>query len=145
MTHYFDRSRMEVSYKCPRREYWEYYFDGRGLQPVKLNQHLALGGAVHDAIALILLDCKKNDMLPSMSKITWGISKTLETLRAEFFKAQGFQATTLTEMGFDGEMIQVTDDQSWLIDHYCDLLEALVIGWCLVRLPLLMQQYRVVQ
>src|SRR5208337_2317362 len=145
MIHYFDRSRIETDHKCPRRLYWEYYFDGKGLQPVKLNQHLAFGGKVHEAIAGVLKYCRLFDNLPNMPQVLHIISQAQKVLRDEFFKAQGFQAATLTEMGFDGEMIQVTQDQTWLIDHYCDLLEALVIGWCLVRLPLLMQQYRVVQ
>src|SRR5208283_2087430 len=145
MIHYFDRSRIETDHKCPRRLYWEYYFDGRGLQPVKLNQHFALGGAVHEAIAGVLKYCRLFDNLPNMPQVLHIISQAQKVLRNEFTQAKGFQAEALTEMGFDGEMIQVTNDQTWLIDHYCDLLEALTIGWCLVRLPLLMQQYRVVQ
>ena len=66
-------------------------------------------------------------------------------LREEFTQAKGFQSESILEEGFDGQLVQVTQDQTWLIDHYCDLLEGLVVGWCLVRLPLLMQQYRIVQ
>ena len=143
--HYFDRSRTEIDHKCPRREYWEYYYDGKGLQPVKLNQHLAFGGAVHEAIAEALLLCKWNDELPLMHSIKDIIAHAQANLRKQFTEAHGFQSATLTEMGFDGEMIQVTEDQTWLIDHYCDLLEGLVVGWCLVRLPVLLEQYRVVQ
>src|SRR5208283_5175065 len=145
MIHYFDRSRMEVSHNCPRREYWEYYFDGKGLQPVKLNQHLAFGGAVHEAIACILEVCKYADGVASSEAIRFRTQVAQEALRMSFTKAQGFQSEAITEMGFDGEMVQVTQDQTWLIDHYCDLLEGLVVGWCLVRLPALMQEYRVVQ
>jgi len=144
-THYFDRSRTEVDHRCPRRLYWEYYFDGKGLQPVKLNQHLAFGGAVHEALAHVLRYCKEFDNLPDMEQVAGTIKVSQVGLRDEFTKAQGFQSQTTLEEGFDGEMIQVTEDQTWLIDHYCDLLEGLVIGWCLVRLPLLMQQYRVVE
>jgi hypothetical protein len=143
--HYFDRSRMETDNKCPRRLYWEYYYDGKGLQPVKINQHLAFGSAVHEAIADILEYCRDLDMLPNSEQVSMCVRAAQTTLRAEFDKAKGFQAATILEEGFDGEMIQVTDDQTWMVDHYCDLLEGLVVGWCLVRLPLLMQQYRVVQ
>ncbi len=145
MNHYFDRSRMEVDARCPRRLYWEYYYDGKGLQPVKINQHLAFGSAAHEAIADILEYCRDLDMLPNSEQVSMRVRAAQTTLRAEFDKAKGFQAATILEEGFDGEMIQVTDDQTWMVDHYCDLLEGLVVGWCLVRLPLLMQQYRVVQ
>jgi hypothetical protein len=136
---------MEIDHKCPRRLYWEYYYDGKGLQPIKINQHLAFGSAVHEAIADILEYCRDLDMLPNSEQVSMRVRAAQTTLRAEFDKAKGFQAATILEEGFDGEMIQVTEDQSWLVDHYCDLLEGLVVGWCLVRLPLLMQQYRVLQ
>ena|ERR1039458_3623777 len=145
MIHYFDRSRMETDHRCPRRLYWEYYFDGKGLQPVKLNQHLAFGSAVHISIAYILDYCKKQDNLPDGVWIRDAIGAGQMDIQSRFREAKGFQAPTILEEGFEGELIQVTDGQTWLVDHYCDLLEGLVVGWCLVRLPLLMQQYRVVQ
>jgi len=143
--HYFDRSRTEIDHRCPRRLYWEYYFDGKGLQPIKLNQHLAFGGAVHEAIASILRYCRDFDALLDMGQVHTAIKNAQSVLRDEFVQAKGFQSEPILEEGFDGQLVQVTQDQTWLIDHYCDLLEGLVVGWCLVRLPLLMQQYRVVQ
>jgi hypothetical protein len=140
-THYFDRSRMETDHKCPRKLYWEYYFDGKGLQPIRINQHLAFGSAVHSALADILM----YGDIPPMSFVATAIYAAAATLRLQFIQAKGFQAEPILEEGFDGQLIQVSDDQGWLIDHYCDLLEGLVVGWCLVRLPALMQQYRVVQ
>ena len=145
MIHYFDRSRTEIDHRCPRRLYWEYYFDGKGLQPIKLNQHLAFGGAVHSCIARILLYCKSYDTLLDMEQVGAAVRIAQRELREEFTQAKGFQSESILEEGFDGQLVQVTQDQQWLIDHYCDLLEGLVVGWCLVRLPLLMQQYRVVQ
>jgi hypothetical protein len=144
-THYFDRSRIEVDAKCPRRLYWEYYYNGKGLQPVKLNQHLAFGGAVHNTIEAVLNYCREFDNLPDMEQVVSAIGVNKALLRSEFINAKGFQSSTTLEENFEGELVQVTEDQTWLIDHYCDLLEGLVVGWCLVRLPLLMQQYRVVQ
>lgn len=143
--HYFDRSRTEIDHRCPRRLYWEYYYDGKGLVPVKLNQHLAFGGAVHEALACILSGCKDLDVLPNMEYIKGAIGHATTCLRAEFTQSKGFQAESILEEGFDGSLIQVTEDQSWLLDHYCDLLEGLVIGWCLVRPPLLLEQYRIVE
>src|SRR5208283_3769873 len=143
--HYFDRSRMEVDHKCPRREYWEYYFDGKGLQPARLNQHLTFGSAVHECIASILLYCKGQDNLLDMVQVGAAVKLAAANLRKEFTQSRGFQAEPILEEGFDGQMIQTVEDQTWLVDHYCDLLEGLVTGWCLVRLPALMEQYRVVQ
>ena len=145
MIHYFDRSRIETEHKCPRRQYWEYYYDGKGLAPAKLNPHLAFGSAVHEALACILSGCKELDVLPNMQYIQGAIGHAATCLRATFTQSKGFQAEVILEEGFDGQMIQVTEDQTWLLDHYCDLLEGLVIGWCLVRLPELLQQYRILE
>jgi len=145
MIHYFDRSRIETDYRCPRRLYWEYYYDGKGLQPVKLNQHLAFGGVVHEALQCIMEYCQELDTLPTVPEVKEWIDQAAGMLRDEFTVARGFQAEPILEEGFDGTLVQVTDDQSWLLDHYCDLLEGLVVGWCLVRLPALLEQYRVVE
>src|ERR1035438_2919463 len=117
MIHYFDRSRMETDHKCPRKLWWEYYFDGKGLQPVRINQHLAFGSAVHECIADILKGwCEKDDTLPDITGIRTVVKITSDRLRNEFTKAKGFQAETILEEGFDGQLIQVTDDQTWLVE-----------------------------
>ena len=144
-THYFDRSRIEVEHKCPRRQYWEYYYDGKGLVPAKLNPHLAFGSAVHEALAIILGILSDLDALPGIEQVNMRIRTAKATLIDTFTQSKGFQGEVILEEGFDGQMIQVAEDQTWLLDHYCDLLEGLVIGWCLVRLPDLIAQYRIIE
>ncbi len=111
MIHYFDRSRTEIDHRCPRRLYWEYYFDGKGLQPIKLNQHLAFGGAVHSCIARILLYCKSYDTLLDMEQVGAAVRIAQRELREEFTQAKGFQSESILEEGFDGQLVQVTQDQ----------------------------------
>ena len=103
-THYFDRSRTEIDHRCPRRLYWEYYFDGKGLQPVKLNQHLAFGGAVHEAIADVLNYCKAQDNLPDMVWVSQAIKAAQAQLQSDFKQAKGFQSESILEEGFDGNL-----------------------------------------
>lgn len=145
MIHYFDRSRIETEHKCPRRQYWEYYYDGKGLQPAKLNPHLAFGSAVHEALALVLGYCKDLDQLPGIENVNMYIRTAKAALIDTFTQSKGFQGEVIQEEGFDGTMLQVTEAQTWLLDHYCDLLEGMVIGWCLVRLPDLLAQYRIIE
>src|ERR1017187_10079625 len=118
MTHFFDRSRMETDHRCPRRLWWEYYFDGKGLQPVRINQHLAFGSAVHEAIGMILEHCQGQDGLLGMEQVHDSVEYAQVGLRREFTKAKGFQSEAILEEGFDGQLIQVTDDQTWHVDHY---------------------------
>ena len=103
----------------------------------KLNPHLAFGSAVHEALALVLGYCKDLDQLPGIENVNMYIRTAKAALIDTFTQSKGFQAEVILEEGFDGQMIQVAEDQTWLLDHYCDLLEGLVIGWCLVRLPLI--------
>src|ERR1039457_4996189 len=105
MTHFFDRSRMETDHRCPRRLWWEYYYDGKGLQPVRINQHLAFGSAVHEAIADILNHAKVFDELVSIEEAVMFIRAAQTFLRESFAKAKGFQAETILEEGFDGQLI----------------------------------------
>src|SRR5574337_10184 len=146
MIHYFDRSRRETDEKCPRLRYIQYHYDGQGIQRIRLNQHLTFGGAVHDALAYILSYCRDYDNIPDMQWITGAVLRAQATMREEFANAGGFASEPIIEEDIlTGGFIEVAEDQQWMIDHYCDLLEALVVGWCLVRLPLLMQQYRVLE
>src|ERR1035438_3141381 len=102
MIHYFDRSRMETDHKCPRKLHWEYYFDGKGLQPVRINQHLAFGSAVHEAIAEVLIHCKLYEAMPDMESRRIFIGRAKAELRQQFATSKGFQAETILEEGFDG-------------------------------------------
>src|ERR1035438_8455356 len=105
MIHYFDRSRMETDHKCPRNLWWEYYFDGKGLQPVRINQHLAFGSAVHEALAYILSHAADLDILPDMVWVSKAIGQAQANMREAFDKAKGFQAEPTTELDFEGNVI----------------------------------------
>lgn len=52
---YTDRSRIETSFRCPRRRWLEYHEAGTGIQPRKKNMHLAVGGAVHAGLESLLV------------------------------------------------------------------------------------------
>lgn len=49
----WDRSRTLTDWQCPRRRYWGYEFDGRGITNPHTSLELTLGIAVHDALALL--------------------------------------------------------------------------------------------
>jgi hypothetical protein len=48
--HYTDRSRIETRHKCPRKYYWNYLYDGKGVVPTEDGPHFAFGQAVHNAM-----------------------------------------------------------------------------------------------
>ena len=51
---YADRSRVETYQRCARARFWEYEHAGRGLAPVRKPLPLAVGGSVHEGLAVLL-------------------------------------------------------------------------------------------
>jgi len=51
---FVDRSRVEEFQHCPRRRYLAYHQDGRGIVPAKKALPLAVGGAVHRGLEVLL-------------------------------------------------------------------------------------------
>lgn len=142
-----DRSRRELDEKCPRARYYGYEYQGTGIERRALNQHLAFGLAVHDALATILEEVASKDAQPDSAFVVMAIESAIFRFR-EAFRQRGFAmegAEGMEEDPYTGSFTMVKADFTWLCDHYCDLLEALVTGWCMVRLPSLLKDYRVLQ
>lgn len=49
----YDRSRVTTDWQCPRRRYWNYEHNGKGIVPNHSHLELYLGTAVHDGLAAI--------------------------------------------------------------------------------------------
>jgi len=142
----FDRSRREADEKCRRARYLNYEYQGKGLERRALNQHLAFGGAVHDAMAIIMEEVKVTDAVPDEGVVAAAIDSALWGFRREV-EQRGFdlQADSLVEMDpYTGDITETKADTQWMVDQYVDLLEALVRGWVLVRLPALLADFNVV-
>lgn len=50
---FIDRSRIVTDWTCPRKRYWQYEFDGKGIAPDVTSLELFLGTALHDGLARI--------------------------------------------------------------------------------------------
>ena len=50
---FIDRSRITTDWNCPRKRFWQYEFEGRGIVPDVTSLELFLGTAVHDGLARI--------------------------------------------------------------------------------------------
>src|SRR4051812_36201098 len=48
-----DRSRIVADWVCPRKRYWNYEFNGRGVVKDSINQPLHTGSILHDSLAAI--------------------------------------------------------------------------------------------
>ena len=142
----FDRSRVEDDQKCPRLRFWRYEYNGIGLESTKLNQHLLFGGAVHDALRTILGWVSKNDTLPTDEVISIAVMAAQKDMRiAVRDRGLSLEVESIEQDSFTGEFTKVVSDVSWIVEQYCDLLEALVFGWCLIRLPKILDDYRIIE
>jgi hypothetical protein len=142
----FDRSRREVDEKCPRARYWNYEWQRTGLERRSINQHLSYGIAVHDALAIIMEEVKETDALPSEALVTAAIESALFNYRQTVAK-RGLdlqQTSIIEEDPYTGGFVEVKADTQWIVDQYSDMLEAHVRGWVMVRLPAILQDFRVV-
>lgn len=50
---YCDRSRIVTDWTCPRKRFWNYEFDGKGIVKDGINQALHTGSIIHDSLAAI--------------------------------------------------------------------------------------------
>lgn len=48
-----DRSRIVTDWSCPRRRFWQYEYEGKGITPATTGLELFLGTTIHDALARI--------------------------------------------------------------------------------------------
>jgi hypothetical protein len=49
----YDRSRVTTDWQCPRKRWWQYEYDGKGIVNGNTNLELYLGTTVHDGLAAI--------------------------------------------------------------------------------------------
>jgi hypothetical protein len=146
----FDRSRRELDEKCPRARYWGYEsYDGQGIERKAQSQDLAFGQAFHHAMAIILEHVKENDGIPSRDAIAFAIKMATYRLEEEFDK-RGFASRDQVEVveidPFSNDPVVIQPDtMEWLALHMADLLQALVWGWVLCRLPEIVKDFRVVE
>ena len=47
MNHFVDRSRVETQWACPRKRFYNYHYNGKGIVPAGESTHLLFGKAIH--------------------------------------------------------------------------------------------------
>jgi hypothetical protein len=110
-----DRSRIEAHEHCRRRRYWQYEWQGRGLESTRPSAALEIGKAVHTGLAGLLAD---------ISIVDEAVGLALHEFRQNtaIYNIQGQPEDT-------GEAAA--------------LVEALVRAWAAVRLPAWLDEYDV--
>src|SRR5688572_21163959 len=101
----YDRSRVTTDWTCPRKRFWQYHYNGRGIVKGSTGLELFLGTTVHDFLAL-LANRTKNLQPIDINEV------------AELAFRQVFDTLMEANGGEDGAFAFATE-QATLIDGMC--------------------------
>jgi hypothetical protein len=155
---YTDRSRIETHQACARRRFLEYHQDGLGITSVKKSLPLAVGGAVHVGLSVLLTEGQRYlDATPdAFSGVLHDIvsQRSIEKLAvdaalADFAEYSG-HLDIPTENGSRGNLGGPSEDTVNELDEYlyreqASLVEALTRAYARRRLKPLLTQYEVLE
>lgn len=116
----YDRSRVTTDWTCPRKRYWQYEYDGKGIVSGNTHLELWMGTTVHDGLAAIAAQHQSGEV--NIDEIATGARKQM----------------------YDSLM---GDSEAFLQDEYnfaCEqgaLVEGLLRGFYRAVWPRLMAQY----
>lgn len=138
----FDRSRGEDFEHCPRKRWWSAEYKGRGIEQRAMRVPLLTGGLIHEPLAHILEVAR-----------THGPIRGAESMPGAVIMARDIYMATVKQRGimldaFDGDdnaIGNVITDVNWQVEEQLALLEALVKGWCLLRLPALLTEFDILE
>jgi hypothetical protein len=142
-----ERSRDEAFARCPRAG-WLGYYDGprgadgsepRGIQNVRKALPLAVGGAVHAGLAMLLGVACYADQPEWASNEDRAVRAALD----DFARYAG--KLDIATGGEDAKLDLANDYQEYLYGEQAALVEALVRVWARRRLPRLLEAYEVLE
>src|ERR1700733_6736868 len=117
---YTDRSRIETGEHCLRKRYWNFHYEGQGIDRVGLKLDAEIGSATHLGVEYLLHGKSANE----------AASFAREYLRGVFEEAR-------VDLG------ALTEGDRGLYQEAPELAEALVRAWATVRLPFYLKEYEV--
>jgi hypothetical protein len=118
---HIDRSRISAYQKCPASRYWGYLYKGTGLERVQQAVPLLTGTLIHQPITDVLTGV---DPLGAIAE------------------AKGAYLKAVTERGLQ---LDANEVQAQIANEQLALIEALTLGFFHVRLPRLLEEYKVVE
>lgn len=127
----FSRTHSQTYKTCPKLYYKTYHEQGTGIVPTRLSLGLSRGIMAHSMLRAILQYCVTNDKLPPAEVVRTAINDELNKFRDE-----------AAERGLD---IANQEWQQAEIERQCCLTEGAVRAWVKVRLPFILENFKIVQ
>lgn len=122
-----DRSRHECWQVCPRKRYWEYHYDGIGLQRTAHSVPLLTGSIVHEGLAALMIG----------APVDIAVNAALAGYDAEI-KARSLEDT-------HDPNVDVHTHFLWLVKSNRALIEGLIRAYALIRLPKVLAEYEILE
>jgi hypothetical protein len=121
ITHYAHRSGYTAGQRCPRLGFWQYFYQGIGVERFRLDVPLARGIYVHRGLERLLLGQSIDD----------SIKFALDEFDREI-ASRGLEVASL-------------EDSSYVYKEQRALIEAMLYGWWKKRFPVLLDQYDILE
>jgi len=141
---YVDRSRYETTQACRRRRWWEYEEGGRGITSAKKPLPLAVGGAVHEGLAVLLREGQSAmDGPGALTPVGWRQieDNAVAAALADFAQFQSALALDVNE----APAVEVSEYDKYLYAEQAALVEGMVRAYARRRLRPLLEQFMVLE
>ena len=166
-----DRSRILSYQRCPRRRYMEYHEGGMGIVPRRTPLPLAVGGAVHEGLAVLLregqaalvpntdifdprlVDIEEHAVMAALAELAThadGLDLDLSERAAQGpvddIQKQLNDSLGQVDEGFEGRVLDAKAQfDAYLFAEQSALVEAMVRAYARRRLRPLLEQYEVLE
>lgn len=125
----FSRSHDQTYVDCPYKAYLEYYYGGKGIVRGGLDIYQATGTLTHEILHRVMVFAKDVHRAPDKDQLRNICTEAKEQYRVE-----------VLARGFD----EVSGELELEMARQMALAEGLAMVWTLKRLPLLLEEYRIV-
>lgn len=124
---YTDRSRTIEFQRCPRARYWGYEYRGRGVAPIRLSIPLAVGTYVHVGLGAMLSDVRDERPVDVDEAVRMALAGY-----DDLIQRRGLNVEANAEMQFTYQEQRA-------------LIEAMIRAYAIRRLPLLLEEFEVLE
>lgn len=125
----FSRSHDETYVDCPRKCYLQYYYGGTGIVRAGLDMAQSTGTLTHGILERVMKYAMEKDDVPGKGEVNAFCTEAKKEYKEEI-ESRGFDE-------FSGDLILEMNRQS-------ALAEGLARVWTIVRLPKVLEQYKVI-
>lgn len=129
---YTSRSRIETFLDCPRKGYINFLWDGRGLVKRGCSVYLSTGTYTHIGLEILFKAILAGRSI-DQGYVDLAVGVSLDKYRAE-----------IRARGFDLEEGENRENESYVVDEQCALVEAFIRAFAVRVLPDLLNRFRIV-